>query len=109
VSMKNENVNKVHIAGVIISLSMLLTATVYGYFSSSALLYSVIYAFRALGLYLLFYCFKCYHDGKENFVSAGWTEKEFSRENYPYQFLYLLIILLLGSFCFSLTWFTVDI
>lgn len=107
--MKNINVNKVHKIGLIVSLSMLLIATFYGYYIGNTLLYSVIYGIRALGLYLLFYCLKCYHDGKESFVSANWTEKEFSRENYPYQFLFLLITLILGSFSLSINWFTIDI
>lgn len=107
--VKRLNVPKLYKAGIAISLSLVLLATVYGLFNGNALAYCIVYSMRALGIFFLFYCLKCYDQGSEHFVSAGWTEKAFTKENHPYQFVVLLYLLLFLSFGFSLSWFTFNI
>ena len=107
--VKRLNVPKLYKAGIAISLSLVLLATAYGLFNGSVLAYGVVYSFRALGIFLVFYCLKCYSEGGEHFVSSGWTEKEFTKENHPYQFAVLLYTLLFLSFGCTLSWFTIDI
>jgi hypothetical protein len=85
---------------------MIVLATLYGYRFESALLYGVSFSVRALGIFLPFYCLKFYVEGAERFISAGWTTKEFTRKNYPYQFNFLIVNLILLAAACSISWIT---
>lgn len=72
--IKKINIAKTHKIGLITSLLMAFFGTLYGYFNRSALAYGAVYSFRALGLYILFYCLKCCSEGAENLVMSALSQ-----------------------------------
>jgi hypothetical protein len=87
--IKKINIAKTHKIGLITSLLMAFFGTLYGYFNRSALAYGAVYSFRALGLYILFYCLKCYSEGAENLVRnpASYKSNKFAYADRLYGFL----------------------
>lgn len=101
-----------HKFGLIMSTLVLFYGIFFGVIEDNVKQYFWVYTVRASGLYILFYCAVCFLAGEENVISSGWNwldPKKFTRENNPYQFIYLLSILFILAVSFIYISLKVDI
>lgn len=99
---KQIKISYIHNLIVTIFTLIIVIATLFGSLQGLGMKYLITYLMRMGGLYCFVYCFFCFLNGEENFISAGWLiTKKFTKRNYPLTFYYVLVMLLVFGLLMS--------